>query len=96
ADELAAPARAEDLGGLPPAYLMVAEQDPLRDEGIDYAAMLTRAGVGCELHLLSGTFHGFDLVCPRSALGRRALEEQATALRRGLAPPAAPVGPSSP
>ena len=96
ADELAAPARAEDLGGLPPAYLMVAEQDPLRDEGIDYATMLTRAGVGCELHLFPGTFHGFDLVCPRSALGRRALEEQATALRRGLASPAAPVGRSSP
>ncbi len=95
ADELAAPARAERLAGLPPAYLMVAEQDPLRDEGIAYATALTRAGVECELHLLPGTFHGFDLVCPRSALGRRALEEQATALRRGLARSARPVGPSS-
>ena len=84
ADELAAPARAESLAGLPPAYLMVAEHDPLRDEGIAYAGMLIRAGVGCELHLFPGTFHGFDLVCPRSALGRRALEEQALALRRGL------------
>jgi acetyl esterase/lipase len=96
ADELAAPARAESLVGLPPAYLMVADQDPLRDEGIAYAVMLTRAGVGCELHLLPGTFHGFDLVCPRSALGRRALEEQAVALRRGLALPERPVGRSSP
>ena len=87
ADELAAPARADSLARLPPAYVMVAEHDPLRDEGIEYATRLTRAGVGCELHLFPGTFHGFDIVCARSALGSRALEEQAVALRRAVTGP---------
>ena len=87
ADELAAPARAASLSGLPPAYVMVAEHDPLRDEGIEYALRLARAGAGCELHLFPGTFHGFDIVAIRSALGRRALEEQALALQRGLERP---------
>ncbi|HAM01281.1 MAG TPA: esterase [Acidimicrobiaceae bacterium] len=83
---LAAPARAADLGGLPPAYVLVAELDPLRDEGIDYARKLTNAGVPCELHLFPGTYHGFDIVGSRTAVGRRALEEQTEALARALSP----------
>ena len=83
---LAAAARAPDLGGLPPGYVMVAELDPLRDEGITYARRLVEAGVGCELHLFPGTYHGFDIVGSRTNVGRRALDEQTEALARALSP----------
>ncbi|MEO6700683.1 MAG: alpha/beta hydrolase [Jatrophihabitantaceae bacterium] len=58
----AAPSRATDLAGLPPAYLSVAEFDPLRDEGINYASALLQAGVRTELHVFPGTFHGSSVV----------------------------------
>jgi acetyl esterase len=81
---LAAAGRATDLGGLPPAYVMVAEFDPLRDEGITYARRLVEAGVSCELHLFPGTFHGFEIPGSRTGVGERALREQAGALARML------------
>jgi acetyl esterase len=81
----AAPARATDLSGLPPAYVMVAELDPLRDEAIDYARRLLEAGVPTELHCFPGTCHGFDVVAPDTAVGRSALDEQVRALRRAFA-----------
>jgi acetyl esterase len=80
----AAPGRSKDLSGLPPAYVMVAEHDPLRDEGIEYAVALLHAGVPTELHCLAGVCHGFDLIVPHSAVGRRALDEQVDAMRRAL------------
>jgi acetyl esterase/lipase len=75
----AAPARASDLRRLPPAYVMTAELDPLRDEGIEYASRLLGAGVPVELHQFAGAFHGFDLF--PTALSRRAAEEQVAWLR---------------
>lgn len=83
---LAAPARAAELSGLPSAYVMAAEFDPLRDEAVAYARRLVEAGVSCELHLFPATFHGFDIVGSRTTVGRRALEEQAAALAGALAP----------
>lgn len=82
----AAAGRAVDLGGLPATYLTTTELDPLRDEGLDYARRLLAAGVEVEIHHLPGTFHGFDVHAPDAAVTRRALAEQADALRRVIGP----------
>jgi acetyl esterase len=80
----ASPARASDLTKLPPTYIMTAEEDPLRDEGINYAERLLAAGNALELHHFARTFHGFDVVAPGSRISDRAHEDQAAFLRREL------------
>ncbi|MEU4667628.1 alpha/beta hydrolase [Amycolatopsis sp. NPDC023774] len=80
----AAPARAADLSGLPPAYVATAEFDPLRDEGITYALRLLQSGVSAELHQWPGTFHGSQAILS-AEVSQRQIAELAAALRRGLA-----------
>lgn len=82
--EYAAPARAHDLTGLPPAYVAVASFDPLRDEGIDYSRRLTQAGVPTELRLYPGTFHGSSGLFPQTEISQRIDADYTTALRRAL------------
>ena len=84
ASPYAAPARAKDLAGLPPAYVSTMEFDPLRDEGILYAQRLMQAGVSVELHSSPGTFHGSALL-PGAAVSQRGAREVLDALRRALA-----------
>ncbi|AFR46857.1 Esterase/lipase [Gordonia sp. KTR9] len=79
----AAPSRATDLSGVPPTYICTMELDPLRDEGIDYALKLLRAGVSVELHSFPGTFHGSAMVAT-AEVSKRATAEAFGALRRGL------------
>ena len=57
-----APARADDLAGLAPAFIAVGSIDVLVDEVIDYAGRLGRAGVPVELHVYPGVYHAFDLI----------------------------------
>jgi acetyl esterase len=79
----AAPARAGDLSGLPPAYISTAENDPLRDEGLLYGLRLLQAGVSVEIHQFPGTFHGSALVAT-AAVSKRAQQESVTVLRWAL------------
>ncbi|MEU5881924.1 alpha/beta hydrolase [Spirillospora sp. NPDC047279] len=81
----AAPARAADLTGLPPAYVLAAEVDPLRDEDLEYALRLIRTGVPTELRHVPGVYHGFDGVL-QAAVAREALAGQRAALRRAFPP----------
>jgi acetyl esterase len=80
----AAPGRATDLSDLPPAYIMTAEFDPLRDEGIVYGQRLMQAGVPVELHCFTGACHGFDLIAPAIEISRRAVDEQVSVVTRML------------
>jgi acetyl esterase/lipase len=57
---LAAPARADTLAGLPPAFIQVNGLDPLRDEGIEYARRLLADGVPVELYCAPGQHHGMS------------------------------------
>jgi len=79
----AAPARATDLAGLPPAFITVCQFDPLRDEGIAYASRLAHAGVPVDLHLYAGTFHGSAMVAG-AAVSQRMHQEAIAAFRRAL------------
>lgn len=83
ASAYAAPARAADLSGLPPAYLATAEFDPNRDEALEFGIRLLQAGVSVELHQWPGTFHGSQVILGADVSGRQ-LAELSGALRRGL------------
>lgn len=78
------PMLADDVTGLPPAYIAVAGFDPLRDEGIAYARKLEDAGVPTTLRVHADLIHPFTAAL-LSAACRAATEEIAVAIRAGLA-----------
>ncbi len=69
----AAPARATDLSGLPPAYIDVASAEVFRDEAVAYASQIWADGGVAELHVWPGGFHGFDLMAPEARISREAI-----------------------
>lgn len=83
----AAPARAEDLSNLPPTYLEVGTAETFRDEVVEYASRIWKAGGRAELHVWPGGYHSFDAIAPDAALSRSARGQRLPWLRRVLADP---------
>ena len=85
AEPYASPLRADTLIGLPPALVITAEYDALRDEGEAYAARLDRSGVSTELVRYDGVIHGFVGQLATFPEGRQAVDRIAAFLREAFA-----------
>lgn len=83
APEYAAPGRREDLSGLPPAWIGVGTVDHFYDEDLAYGNRLQASGVECEVKLVPGAFHGFD-VFEQVPLVQEFHNAQVAALKKGL------------
>ena len=83
---LAVPGRRIDLTGLAPAWIGVGTHDLFHDEDLDYAERLTAAGVPCQVELVPGASHGFDLMVPKAQVSQRFFATQCAALRAALRP----------
>lgn len=75
ADPFASPLRSIDFSGMPPALIITAEYDPLRDQGEDYGLKLIKAGVPVSIHRYNGHIHGFVHVAEVIPAGYEALQE---------------------
>ena len=84
APDYAAASRAEDLSGLPPAFIEVGAAELFRDEDVDYASRIWATGGQAELHVWGGGCHGFDMFAPGSEISRAALASRSNWLRRIL------------
>jgi acetyl esterase len=82
-DFRASPSLADDLAGAPPLWIWIADQDPLRDEGLEYVTRLQRAGVQVGYQQYLGTFHGFDGY-RMTEIGQRAITDHVWALRQAF------------
>lgn len=78
------PARAADLSGLAPAYIAVAGHDPLRDDGIRYAEMLSAAGVPVQVHNAETLVHGYIGYAGVVPAATEAFDQAMAALRAAL------------
>ena len=84
ANPYAAPLVARDLRGLPPALVITAEFDPLRDDGEAYGQRLQEAGVSATCTRYDGMIHGFFAMSAVMDKGKRAISEASTALKKAF------------
>jgi acetyl esterase/lipase len=80
----AAPARATDLSGVPPAYIDCGSAEVFRDEAVAYASAIWAAGGAAELHIWAGGFHSFDGMVPQAAVSHAARETRTRFVARVL------------
>ncbi|MDF5753106.1 alpha/beta hydrolase [Spongiactinospora sp. TRM90649] len=80
----AAPARAKDLSGLPPAFIEAGSAELFRDENVAYASRIWATGGQAELHIWGGAFHGFDIFAPEHEVTKAALASRLSWFRRVL------------
>lgn len=78
------PARREDLSGLPPAWIGVGTLDVFHDEDVAYAQRLKTYGIECEMDIVPGAFHGFDVFDPQVSIVQHFRKSQMAALKRYL------------
>lgn len=81
---LAAPARHDDLSGLPPTWIGVGTNDLFHDEDVTYARRLRQAGVACTLHVVPGAYHNFDSIEAKAGVSQTFVQAQITALDEAL------------
>ncbi len=84
----AAPARATDLAGLPPTFLLTGGLALLVEVEMEYGSRLTRAGVPVELHVYPGGVHAFDFVPGLEAVSEQARRDSLESLKRAMGGPA--------
>jgi len=77
----AAPARVADCAGLPPTYIEVGDLDVFRDEDIEYARRITKAGINCELHVHAGCPHAWEGVAPNAEVSKRSGADRIRAMQ---------------
>jgi triacylglycerol lipase len=82
----AAPARAEDMSGLPPTFMICGALDLFLEEDLEYARRLARAGTPIELHVYPGAPHGFMLIRD-AAISQAFARDSMAALARALKAP---------
>ncbi len=80
----AAPIRAKDLSGLPPAHIAVGALDMFVRDCTDYANALIDAGVATSLSIYPGAFHAFDAFAPEAKVSQRLVADRNGALRRAF------------
>ncbi|WP_445162498.1 alpha/beta hydrolase [Mycobacterium sp. Dal123C01] len=82
---VAVPSRRDDLSGLAPAWIGVGTHDLFHDEDLAYAERLRGAGVSCEVEVIPGAFHGFDVVASKAQVSHGFFDSQCETLRAALA-----------
>jgi acetyl esterase len=84
-DPRVSPLRNPDLTGLPPAFVLTAEYDPLRDQGIAYADALRSAGNTVAMTMYEGLFHGFFSLFDLIDAGKAAFDDAIAAVVAAVA-----------
>jgi acetyl esterase/lipase len=78
------PARRKDLSGLPPAWIGVGTLDVFYEEDMAYAQRLKESGVACDLNIVQGAFHGFDVFDPGIPIVQEFRKSQISAMKKYL------------